>query len=49
MNGISAFRSSFSCEKNKKMSCKALNCNSNSKKSTPFLSGRALITDVNRL
>jgi len=24
MNGISAFRSSFSCEKNKKMSCKAL-------------------------
>ena len=25
MNGISAFRSSFSCEKNKKMSCKALN------------------------
>jgi hypothetical protein len=25
MNGISAFRSSFSCKKNKKMSCKALN------------------------
>jgi len=24
MNGISAFRSSFSCKKNKKMSCKAL-------------------------
>jgi hypothetical protein len=35
MNGISAFRSSISCKKNKKLSWKALNQDGNEEESEP--------------